>query len=188
MEVLHCCRIYVWWRFSFGGIILPLYGNVSRTLPDRYRCFFTFDFHRGLCRLLQSCIRLPPRFLYVSFHIVHLAFRVFCLRWRPFETFGILLYFCDLNLNLLRHCSLLFFCYRSGAVDLPEFKGKHRKFRNLVSSYLGKLPFSTHIKPISLACFILHRRTLSPHGKSMGVLFGWIFHRQFCTGMNKAWI
>lgn len=24
------------------------------------------------------------------------------------------------------------------AVDLPEFKGKHRKFRNLVSSYLGK--------------------------------------------------
>ena len=27
------------------------------------------------------------------------------------------------------------------AVDLPEFKGKHRKFRNLVSSYLGKCSF-----------------------------------------------
>jgi hypothetical protein len=39
-------------------------------------------------------------------------------------------------------------------VDLPEFKGKHRKFRNLVSSYLGKcsvqknssvMKFSTHL-------------------------------------------
>lgn len=39
-------------------------------------------------------------------------------------------------------------------MDLPEFKGKHRKFRNLVSSYLGKcsvqknssvMKFSTHL-------------------------------------------
>ena len=32
------------------------------------------------------------------------------------------------------------------AVDLPEFKGKHRKFRNLVSSYLGKCSVQKNFK------------------------------------------
>ncbi len=43
-------------------------------------------------------------------------------------------------------------------MDLPEFKGKHRKFRNLVSSYIGKFyvehmsaPFFLMIKLSSYA-------------------------------------
>lgn len=36
------------------------------------------------------------------------------------------------------------------SLDLPEFKGKHRKFRNLVSSYIGKCLVSTDLTYVSI--------------------------------------
>ncbi len=52
-----------------------------------------------------------------------------CLSYSLFS-FSALLTYCSKNTESIYKNRL--------AVDLPEFKGKHRKFRNLVSSYLGK--------------------------------------------------
>ncbi len=77
---------------------------------------------------------------------IHVALHVSCVIMGTFDTFFIS------YLNLFARptfCIFPFFNIQIGAVDLPEFKGKHRKFRNLVSSYIGKCLVSNDLAFIS---------------------------------------